>query len=98
MRPSVSSSARAARTAGAAKPLQPAAADCSGPETRRVQGRLLEVLPGHGLAHFEAEDGCIYGVSRTTPGIDFAELREGRLVRCTVTAQPVRVLAASLVA
>lgn len=65
--------------------------------TRQVHGHLFEVLPDFGLAHFEADDGCVYGVNRTTPGIVFDDLREGQLIRCTVTTAPTRVLTASVV-
>lgn len=95
---SIYSSARAFGAAGAAKQPQPAAAEPAEPQTRQVQGRLFEVLPGYGLAHFEADDGFVYGMTRTTPGIVFAELRAGQLVRCTVAVPQARVLAAAVVA
>lgn len=43
-----------------------------------VEGVVLEVLAGFGLAHLRAADGSTYGLNQQTPGIHFADLRKGQ--------------------
>lgn len=49
-----------------------------------VEGELLEVLPGLGLAHVRATDGRILGITRQTPSVIFGLLRPGQKLRCQV--------------
>ena len=61
-----------------------------------VEGEVLEVLGGYGLAHVRALDGSTYGLNRETPGVSFAELHEGQRVRVEVAPKFSRVLRAQL--
>lgn len=61
-----------------------------------VEGELSEVLEGFGLAHVLTASGQLYGLARTTAGIEFSKLREGLHVRCQVTKKFNRVLHAQL--
>lgn len=49
-----------------------------------VEGEVVEVLPGFGLAHVRAADGRVLGVTRQTPGVVFDQLRPGQQLRCLV--------------
>ena len=62
-----------------------------------VNGEVVEILEGFGLAHVRTSQGQIYGLNRYTPGIEFSQLREGVRVRCEVTAKFHRVLHAQLI-
>ncbi len=62
-----------------------------------VERSVFEVLEGFGLAQLRAADGSVYGVKRDTPGVEFAELREGRRYRCAVTGKFNRVLRAQVI-
>ena len=61
-----------------------------------VEGEVVEVLPGFGLAHVRAADGRVLGVTRQTPGVIFDQLRPGQQLRCRVTEQFHRVLCADV--
>ena len=61
-----------------------------------IEGKIVEVLPGYGLAHVQTAGGQVYGLNRKTPGIQFKALREGQLVLCKVTPTFNRVLHACL--
>ena len=61
-----------------------------------VEGEVVEVLLGLGLAHVRAANGLVYALNRTTPGIAFDALQPGRRVQCEVTAKFHRVLHAAL--
>lgn len=65
--------------------------------SRLVEGEVLEVLVGYGLAHVRALDGVTYGLNRETPGVSFADLREGQRVGVEVTHKFNRVLWAQLI-
>lgn len=65
-------------------------------EQMTIEGKVFEVLPRFGLAHLRTEDGRVYGLNRSTPGIRFDELHEGSRVRCTVTRKFSRVLTATV--
>ena len=62
-----------------------------------VNGEVVEMLEGFGLAHVRTCQGQIYGLNRDTPGIEFSQLREGVRVRCKVTAKFHRVVPAQLI-
>ncbi|MCW5665468.1 MAG: hypothetical protein KIT35_16670 [Piscinibacter sp.] len=62
-----------------------------------VEGEVVEVLGGYGLAHVRALDGSTYGLTRETPGVSFADLREGQRVRVEVAHKFNRVLRALLI-
>jgi hypothetical protein len=61
-----------------------------------VEGEVIEVLQGVGLAHVRGSDGLVYGLRRHTPGIDWDTVREGQRVRCWVTLKFRRVLHADV--
>ena len=63
-----------------------------------VEGRIIEVLSGFGLAHFATDENVMYGINRQTPGLDFDQLREGQRLRCDVVPQFARVLHAESIA
>jgi len=63
-----------------------------------VEGRILEVLSGFGLAHFATDENVMYGINRQTTGVNFDQLREGQRLRCEVVPQFARVLHAELIA
>ena len=65
-------------------------------ETELIEGTVLEVLAGTGLAHVRGDDGSIYGLTRQTLGIEFDEVREGHRVRLEVQAKFSRVLRAEM--
>lgn len=65
--------------------------------TFSVEGEVVEVLDGFGLAHVRAPDGTLYGLNRDTPGIRFADLREGKRVRVEVARKFSCVLHAQLI-
>lgn len=65
--------------------------------SRLVEGEVLEVLGGYGLAHVRALDGATYGLNRETPGLSFADVHEGQRVRVEVTHKFNRVLWAQLI-
>lgn len=62
-----------------------------------VDGEVVEVLEGMGLAHVRASDGTVYGINRQTAVVQFAALRPGQHVRCHVTARFHRVLHADVI-
>lgn len=62
-----------------------------------IEGEILEVLPGYGLAHVQTAGGQVYGLNKKTPGIDFTELHVGQQVRCVVAPTFNRVLHARLI-
>jgi len=59
---------------------------------RTVDGTVLEVLQGFGLAHVRAGDGTTYGLNHQTPGVPFSELVEGRRIRLQVVSKFNRVV------
>lgn len=61
-----------------------------------VEGKVVEVLLGMGLAHLRASDGSVYGLRPKTPGVEWRELRAGQRFRCQVTMKFNRVLQAEL--
>ena len=61
-----------------------------------VEGEIVEVLPGMGLAHVRGANGVDYGLNRKTPGIAFDALHAGQRVRCRVTVEFHRVLHAQV--
>lgn len=61
-----------------------------------VDGEVLEVLEGIGLAHVRTADGTICGLTRSTLGIEFSQLRAGIRVRCKVVRKFSRVVQAKL--
>jgi hypothetical protein len=61
-----------------------------------VEGEVIEVLNGLGLAHMRGSNGLVYGLRPHTPGIDWDELREGQRFRCRVTRTFHRVLQADV--
>lgn len=61
-----------------------------------VEGVVLEVLAGFGLAHLRAADGATYGLNHQTPGIHFADLRKGQRICAEVTPKFGRVVHARL--
>ena len=62
-----------------------------------IEGQVIEVLQGCGMASIASHHGVIYTLYRQTPGIDFNELYEGRWVRCELGGDATRVLHAELV-
>ena len=66
--------------------------------TTFVDGELVDVLEGLGLAHVRTPGGQLYGLNRQTAGIEFSQLREEVRVRCEVTVRFNRVLRAELLA
>jgi len=66
------------------------------PPSHVIEGAVVEILTGLGLAHVEAADGFFYGVRRETPGVRFEALRVGQRVRCVVSLQLRRVIHAEL--
>ena len=63
-----------------------------------VEGKVVEVLPGLGLAHVRTADGQILGITRQTSGVGFNLLRPGQRLRCQVTGRLHRVLHADVLA
>ena len=61
-----------------------------------VEGEVVEVLSGLGLAHVQTTDGRILGITRKTPGVVFDLLRPGQRLRCRVTERFHRVLHADV--
>lgn len=57
-----------------------------------VEGTVLEVLLGLGLAHVRTPDGHTYGLTRDTPGVRLDDLSEGQHVRLEVEPRFSRVL------
>ena len=70
--------------------------NCEDAASFEIEGEIVEVLPGYGLAHVQTAEGQVYGLNRTTPGIDFEEIHAGQQVRCVVTLEFNRVLHAWL--
>lgn len=62
-----------------------------------VEGEVVEVLSGYGLAHVRAPDGSLYGLIRETPGVVFTDLHEGQRALVKVACQFNRVLRAQLI-
>jgi hypothetical protein len=62
-----------------------------------VDGEVVEVLTGFGLAHVRVSEGTVYGLTRHTPGVDFDKLREGQLIRVQAERKFSRVLRAELI-
>lgn len=67
-------------------------------ETMIVEGQIIEVLEGFGVAHMLTPDGFLYGLNRRTPGVDFRALQVGQRVQASVTRRLHRVLQATLIA
>ena len=63
-----------------------------------LDGEVFEVLEAIGLAHVRTADGQIYGLNRTTTGIEFSQLRDGVRVRFKVVRKFHRVLQAQILA
>jgi len=66
-------------------------------EAVEIDGVVLEVFPAFGMAHFRASYGAVYGLNRTTPGVDFDSLKAGQHLRCEVKEKFHRVVHATLV-
>ena len=62
-----------------------------------VEGEVVEVLSGYGLAHVRAPDGSLYGLNRETPGVVFKDLHEGQRVLVKIACEFNRVLHAQLI-
>ena len=62
-----------------------------------IEGQVIEVLQGCGMASIASPHGVIYTINRQTPGIAFTELHEGLRVRCEVGGEVKHVLHAELV-
>lgn len=65
--------------------------------TFTMDGEVVEVLSGYGLAHVRAPDGTLYGLNGETPGICFTDLRVGQHVRVEVASRFGRVLHAQII-
>lgn len=63
-----------------------------------VEGEVVELLPGLGLAHVQTTDGRLLGITCETPGVVFELLRPGQRLRCRVTDRLHRVLHADVLA
>jgi hypothetical protein len=62
-----------------------------------IEGQVIEVLQGCGMASIASPHGVIYTINRQTPGIVFTTLHEGVRVRCQVGGEVKHVLHAELV-
>jgi len=82
-------SARAGHAVGSQDSLAPAT-------TFMAEGVVLEVLASCSLAHVRTADGATYGLTQSTHGIRFADLREGQRVRAGVTKKFGQIVHATL--
>lgn len=57
-----------------------------------VDGVVLEVLAGFGLAHVRSDDGRIFGISRAVVGQALDAIRESQRVRLRVLGRFYRVI------
>lgn len=78
--------------AGARRPSTP-----NRDETRQVDAIVVAVIPEFHQAKVRDRDGYLYAITRRTSGVDVLLLREGKIVRCTVTLKLSRVLRAEVV-
>lgn len=90
----VSRDGRTGASAATAPERAEGAADAQPATSCLVEGVVQEVLGGYGLAHVRAPDGSLYGLTRETPGVSFADLHEGQRVRVEVVRKFNRVLSA----
>jgi len=67
------------------------------PAAVEIEGVVLEVFPTFGMAHVRTALGSVYGLNRTTPGVDFDRLQEGQRLLCEVKEKFHRVVHATLV-
>jgi hypothetical protein len=68
-----------------------------------LEGQVYELMPAFGLAHVRVRhevppQELIVGLNRTTPGIEFDQLRVGQTIRCEVSGPLHRVVNAKLIA
>jgi hypothetical protein len=68
-----------------------------GVETRRVEARVVAVLPEYHQAELETADGHRYALTEHTPGIRLSEVKKDQQWRCLVTVRLPRVLQAELI-
>ena len=61
-----------------------------------VEGVVLEVLGGYGVAHVRAKNGSVYGLNRQTAGVEFANLHKGQPLRLEIADKFGRVLRAEV--
>ena len=66
-------------------------------ETRQVDATVVAVIPEFHQAKIRDGEGRLYAITSMTSGVDLLSLREGQIVRCTVTIKLPRVLNAEVV-
>lgn len=66
-------------------------------ETRQVDATVVAVIPEFHHVKIRDREGHLYAITAMTSGVDLLSLREGQIVRCTVTLKLPRVLSAEVV-
>lgn len=66
-------------------------------ETRQVDATVVAVIPEFHQAKVRDGNGHLYAITPRTCGVDLLSLREGQVVRCTVTLKLPRVLSAEVI-
>jgi hypothetical protein len=66
-------------------------------ETRRVEAVVVALIPEYHQVKIRDDEGHFYALTRQTPGVELAKLREGQRIVCTVTRKLPRVLAATAI-
>ena len=69
----------------------------TGDETRQVDATVVAVIPEFEQAKIRDDEGHRFSITAMTSGVDLLSLREGQIVRCTVTLKLPRVLSAEVV-
>ena len=66
-------------------------------ETRQIDAVVFTLVPDFHQVKVRDREGHIYALTGKTKGVDLATLREGQIVRCTVTRNLPRVLRAGAI-
>ena len=65
-------------------------------ETKDIEVKVTAIIPEYQQARVETTDGTHYALTRTTEGVNYADLIVGQKLDCTVTTIQPRVVRASL--
>ncbi len=63
-----------------------------------IQGKIVDKAIAHRIAYVKVDNGNVYNLIPTTPGIVFEELKIGMIVECEITSKLIRVLSARILA
>jgi hypothetical protein len=61
-----------------------------------IEGKIAEISAVYFLAYVKVDNGNVYHIHPSTPGIEFQKLERGQIVELEVTSMLTRVLSARI--